>query len=97
MDDTSKRKNSIEDRLTKELVPLSFLVFFIKFSHLKPPYLMPVYLNVCAAPGRTPLSWRTRMQIAIDVANALVIYRIMLISLAGCLAFVSFQIYVQLN
>ncbi|KAL4615411.1 hypothetical protein ACB092_07G122900 [Castanea dentata] len=35
------------------------------------------------APGRTPLSWRTRMQIAIDVANALVIYRIMLFFFAG--------------
>ncbi|RVW49789.1 putative receptor-like protein kinase [Vitis vinifera] len=28
-------------------------------------------LLLCPAPGRTPLSWQTRIQIAIDVANAL--------------------------
>lgn len=49
----------------------------LTFHPLKLPYLLFVYS------GRTPLSWRTRMQIAIDVANALVIYRIMLIFLAG--------------
>ncbi|KAK4801690.1 hypothetical protein SAY86_022177 [Trapa natans] len=30
------------------------------------------HLHVCSALGRTPLSWRMRIQIAIDVANALV-------------------------
>lgn len=30
-------------------------------------------LLIGTAPGKTPLSWRTRIQIAIDVANALVI------------------------
>lgn len=33
---------------------------------------------LCADPGRTPLSWQNRIQIAIDVANALVMRRIML-------------------
>lgn len=78
--------------LSLPLFSLSVLSFSdacpLKFSPLKLPYLMAVYSkqiwsHVCAAPGRTPLSWRTRMQIAIDVANALVIYRIMLFFFAG--------------
>lgn len=43
--------------------------------------------DLYAAPGKTPLSWQTRVQIAIDVANALVIRRNMLIFGTDCFAF----------
>lgn len=42
--------------------------------------------------GVTPLSWRTRIQIAIDVANALVISRMSEIYKKSLLFFLKFQL-----
>lgn len=62
-----------------------------------PPYMVLYNVShyLCAAPGRTPLSWRTRIQISIDVANALVILRISfsLISLFGSISRTSRFVY----
>lgn len=51
---------------------------------MKATYSDYVNSNLYAAPNRTPLSWRTRIQIAIDVANALVNSRLIVIFLLAC-------------
>lgn len=64
---------SLKDHLHCKPVPCisstNCLWFKFVMMHICSSFLMTIF---AAAPSRTPLSWSNRIQIAIDVANALV-------------------------